>query len=345
MVAVKAGDIDRLVAQPPSDVPFYLIYGPDHGLVGERAKALVAKLSGGGDDPFSLVKLDAGMVASDSRRLADEAYTVSLFGGRRTLWIRDAGGRANIVPGLQPLFNKPPQDAVIVIDAGDLKKTAPLRTLFEKHAQARAIPCYVDDEDAVGRLVDHMAREAGLQVASDARKMLTGLLGGDRLITRGELDKLMLYARGQGRIEIEDVEAVVGEGASFGMDEVLDAAATGDLTGLGLALERAASNDVGAQTLLIAALRHFQALDQARIVVEAGTPPAQVVEGMRPPVFFKRKPKMVKALTVWTSQRLGRALQVLGEAQLKSRRAAALDMAITADVLFTLARIAATRTG
>lgn len=345
MVAVKAAEADRLVAQPPAGVPFFLIYGPDIGLVGERTRDLVRRLSGGSDDPFSLVKLDASAIAADSRRLADEAYTVSLFGGRRTIWVRDAGGRANIVPSLQTMFKKPPDDAVIVIDAGDLKKSAPLRTLFERDAKALAIPCYADDEGAVAQLVDRMVKEAGLAISGEARRALSQMLGADRAMTRGEIEKLTLYARHKGRIDLEDVEAVVGEAAGFGMDEVLDAAATGNLAGLQQALDRAAANDISAQALITMALRHFQSLDLARAAVDQGNAPAAVVDSMRPPVFFKRKPLMVKALQLWTSARLARAVQVLGEAQLRSRRIAPLESDVVSDVLFTLARIAASRGG
>ena len=86
MVALKAGDIDRFIARPPDTVPLVLVFGPDVGLVSERAQALVTHASGGVDDPFSLVKLDAADIASDPARLIDEAMTISMFGGRRVVF-------------------------------------------------------------------------------------------------------------------------------------------------------------------------------------------------------------------------------------------------------------------
>ncbi|MEH0070803.1 hypothetical protein V6L77_11540 [Pannonibacter sp. Pt2-lr] len=76
MVALKAGDIDRFVAKPPASVHAILVYGPDMGLVSERAQALVAAVSGGNNDPFSLAKIDAGDIVSDPNRLIDEALTI-----------------------------------------------------------------------------------------------------------------------------------------------------------------------------------------------------------------------------------------------------------------------------
>ena len=59
----------------------------------------------------------------------------SMFGGRRAIWI-DAQGR-DPLPALEPLFARPPDDCVIVVKAGILKKGTALRNAFEKRATAR----------------------------------------------------------------------------------------------------------------------------------------------------------------------------------------------------------------
>ncbi len=88
MVALKGGEFDRLVAHPERTRPLVLIFGPDHGLVAERAAALAKAVAGNSDDPFALVRLDGSDLAADPARLIDEARTVALFGGRRTIWVR-----------------------------------------------------------------------------------------------------------------------------------------------------------------------------------------------------------------------------------------------------------------
>ena len=70
-----------------------LIFGPDTGLVSERATRLVAKASEGDSDPFNLIKIDASELSSDPTRLIDEVLTVPLFGGRRIVWVKDAVGQ------------------------------------------------------------------------------------------------------------------------------------------------------------------------------------------------------------------------------------------------------------
>ncbi len=139
MTALKATDIDRFLAKPPAHGGVVLIYGPDTGLVSERATTLVAKASEGDDDPFNLIKLDGSDVASDPDRLIDEALTIPLFGGRRIIWIRDTGGKS-LDNALKPVLKLDDCPSLIVLEAGDLKKGAGLRKLIETDRKAYALP-------------------------------------------------------------------------------------------------------------------------------------------------------------------------------------------------------------
>src|SRR5690606_18190844 len=209
MVAIKAGDVDAAIARPSPQTAIFLVYGPDSGLVGERVRRLVAGAVDNPDDPFQLVRLDGDEIASDPLRLADEAHTVPLFGGRRAIWLR-AGSR-NLAPALTPLLQAPPQDTVVIVEAGDLARTAPLRQLCEKSPAAAALPCYADSVRDIGALIDEGSRKAGVRIEPDARELLVASLGADRAASRSELDKLFTYAHGQSVVTVDDVAAVVGD--------------------------------------------------------------------------------------------------------------------------------------
>ena len=114
-----------------------------------------------------------------------------------------------------------------MIEAGDLKRNAALRTVCERAKGAVAIPCYADGERDIGRLIDEELRAAALTMSPDARAALIPLLGGDRRASRAELRKLMLYAHGQQTIEIDDVMAVVADASALALDALVDAAFAG----------------------------------------------------------------------------------------------------------------------
>src|SRR5215469_4903663 len=178
MVALKAADVERFVARPDSGKPIVLVFGPDAGLVRERADALIKSAVDDPNDPFSCVKLDGDELSAEPSRLVDEAMTVPLFGGRRAIRIR-AGSR-NFAGGIDMLAEMAVKDCRIVIEAGDLRPESPLRKACERAKTAVAIGCYPDTERDLAKLIDDELRIANLRIAPDARASLMALLGGDR---------------------------------------------------------------------------------------------------------------------------------------------------------------------
>jgi DNA polymerase-3 subunit delta len=340
MVAARPQDADRLVAKPPAGFAFFLVYGPDDGLVSERASRLVAAFADPGD-PFAVTRIDASELSGGSTRLADEAYAVSMFSSRRVIVLREAGGRVDVSGRLATILAAPPPDLAIVVEAGDLKKTNPLRALFEKAANASAIPCYADDAAAVGRLVDEEVKASGLAIAAEARALVVELLGGDRLMTRGEIQKLCLYARGKAEITLADVEALIGDSSTLAAEAIVDATSTGAVAALAAALAKARTDGIDAGQLAGAALRHFMQLDDMRAQVDRGRSPSEVVETARPPVFFKRKAAFERSLGLWNGARLERAVTLLGETAREARLNAALAPDIVGEAFLTLSRAAA----
>jgi DNA polymerase-3 subunit delta len=301
--------------------------------VRERADAIIRASVDDPKDPFSLARLEAEDLAENPQRIVEEANTIPLFGGRRAVWVRP-GGR-NIAAAIETLVASPPPDCRIVIEAGDLKRNAPLRALCEKSRAAVAIPCYADGERDLVRLIDEELRGAGLAIAPDARAALLPLLGGDRQASRNELGKLVLYARGKERVELADVLAVVADASTLVLDSIVDAALAGRTAELESELGKAVTAGTSAGTVIFALARQIGILHRARLAVEDGTSVGQQLDSMF--VHFSRKAAVEAALKAWTAARLARAMQQVAEAQLESRRQPALADAIMQRALLSVA--------
>jgi DNA polymerase-3 subunit delta len=333
MTAIQAKNVDAFLARPNPAQPVVLVYGPDSGLVHERAAALVRASVDDVNDPFSLARLEGDELASEPSRLVEEANTIPLFGGKRAVWVK-AGAR-NFAPAVEALVANASADCRVVIEAGELRKTAPLRTICEKAKNAAALPCYEDDEQALDRLIDAEMREAGLTIAPEARAMLLPLLGGDRLASRSEIGKLALYARGKARIEIDDVMAVVSDASALALDELIDAAFAGKTADVETLFAKARNAGTTPGAILFAASRHVSALHKARVAVEAGQPAAGAVGGMW--LHFSRQAKATAALNAWTSGRLASAMTQIADVMLETRKRADLAEPSTHRALMSIA--------
>src|ERR1700712_2605483 len=225
MVALRGRDIDAFLNKPDPARPIILLYGPDAGLVRERADALMKSAVDDASDPFSLVRMDGDELAAEPSRLVEEAMTIPMFGGRRAIRVR-AGGK-NFAGGVDTLSEMPIKDCRIVIEAGELRPESPLRKACERAKTAVAIGCYPDGERDLAKLIDDEMRASNLRIAPDARASLMALLGGDRQASRNELRKLTLYAHGKGEVTIEDVMAVVADASELKLDTIVDGAFAG----------------------------------------------------------------------------------------------------------------------
>lgn len=123
MATIKAHEAERALARLDPAWRLFLFYGPDSGLVSERAKALASVSVDDAQDAFQLVRMDGDELASDPLKLTDEANTIGLFGGRRA--IRVSATSRPLLAAVEPLLATPSQDAVVIIEAGDLQRSIP----------------------------------------------------------------------------------------------------------------------------------------------------------------------------------------------------------------------------
>jgi DNA polymerase-3 subunit delta len=332
MVALKGQEIDRFVARPDPARPVVLVFGPDAGLVSERVNALVKASVDDPDDPFSLVRLDGEDVAANPGRLVEEAQTIPLFGGRRAVWVK--AGTRNIASAVEELLMLPAGECRIVIEAGDLRRTSPLRALVERAKNAAALICYPDNDRDLEKLIDTEMRSAGLALADDARTMLVPLLGGDRAASRNELRKLTLYARGQGTVGVEDVAAIVSDASGLGTDDLIDAALAGRPAELETLLAKARLEGTSVGSILFAAQRHVAQMHKWRAALDDG---ALSMDRLLPPPNFKRKLRVETALRQWSAARLEAVMGELAAAVLVSRKMSNLDEAVAGRVLLSIA--------
>ena len=337
MSELKAGEVDRFLRNPDTTKTLYMVYGPDRGLVSERAEGLARSTGIDLSDSFSTIKLDANDLVGDPVRLIDEAYTVAMFGGDRLIWIRNAANQKDLVANIETILKRPPEAVKLLVEAGDLKKGAGLRAAVEKSQSGITLPCYADNAGALNALIDATFSETGQRLSLDARHYIQEHIGGDRRASRGELEKLVLYARGEDEISLDMARSVIGDASAVSFDNVVDAVITGRLDDFDEAMQAFIAAGTNPQPLLAAAIRQFQQLDLLRAEMDrSGRPASAVVASAKPPVFFARRKTVELALSRWTAQGIRHAFRRLQDCVLESRMNAALTVPVARTALLAI---------
>jgi DNA polymerase-3 subunit delta len=338
---IKTSDGDRFAGKPPANIRAALFFGPDQGLVHERAERLAKTVVDDLTDPFRVADLDDAALASDGARLFDEAAAISMLGGRRVIRIRNAGN------GLAKLFESfledAAGDALVVVEGGDLQKSAALRKVFEEADNAAAVQCYSDTAQNLPNVIRDAMKAHGLTLSADAMDDAVSRLGSDRGITQRELEKLALYAHGQKTVSLEDVRAVMGDEAEVRVEEVCDAAGEGDLKRLDLALERVWGEETSAIAVVRSALGHFQKLLSAKAAVQRGDNIDFAMKKMWPPIHFSRTSSFKAQAARWNEDRLGEACDLLLETEALCKTTGVPNEAVLGRALFNIAAMARAR--
>lgn len=335
---VKPGEADRFTAKPPPKLVAALCYGPDQGLVRERAEQLAKSVVADLADPFRVSEADEDALIADPAKLWDEAAAISMLGGRRVVRVRGAGnGSAKL---FERFLEAPSGNALIVVEAGELAKGTGLRRVFEDAENAAAIACYLDTDQKLEDVVLAAMKEAGLAIEPAALAEAVSRLGSDRGVTRRELEKLALYAQGERSVTVAHVRAVMGDESELRMEEVCDAAGEGDYVRLDRQLSRLWASGTSPVAVIRMALAHFQRVLLTRAKADEGAPIGEVMKSLRPPVHFQRQDSFRAQATRISRAQLEQALEALYEAEILCKTTAVPGEAVTGRALFNVAALA-----
>lgn len=316
-----------------------LIYGADGGLVRERAGKIVKSVLGAAaSDPFAKIELSEAEILADSSKLADEISAFSMMSPKRVIIISDAGNKlAKIVEAAIPLFNK---DTYLLLTADELDSRSSLKALFEKQASCAAIACYKDELRDVQNIIRERLGEAGISYSREVADYLASQLGSDRYVTYQELDKIILYAGEAKTISIEEASALVDYNQETKLDELINALADRNLGALEKQLSQHTRENTQPILYLRSMLRYFDRLYAIRAQMAAcGQSATMVVEGLRPPVFWKQKDSLIRHAGNWNSEAIVKAIKLLIAAEIDCKSSDTPALAASSRKLYQITQI------
>ncbi len=316
----------RFLNKPDPAISVLLLYGPDHGLVGERAKAIENNYLGDDAGPFSQTILTQPDLKNDPAVLQDEFCALALGGGARVVRLKTTADQSakSVISLLAALDQgKIRPAALLLIEAGDLGPRSGLRKAVEQNkTNAATIACYAPSVGDLRALAQAQADACGLRYGPGALDLLIARLPQDRALAGSEVEKLMLYcAQSDGhQIDIADINAIVIDSLELGLDQFSFAVASGAFAQADQLLQNALEAGQSPIALLRALQRHFARLNEAKSALDVGKDIKSAMASLRPPVFFNAQQRFSRQLQAWSGPALRRtmALCLVTERAMKS---------------------------
>ncbi|PCI32047.1 MAG: DNA polymerase III subunit delta [Alphaproteobacteria bacterium] len=291
-----------------------LIYGRDEGLVRERADKIARQIVEDLRDAFQVANIEPDRLKAEPFLMADEAAAISMMGGRRVIRVDGAG--ENVTAAAKSFLADPIGDGLVIITAGGIRATSPLVKLFNKAKNAAAIACYEDNVGDLQTLILEVMGKYNLRVDPDAASFLKNNLGGDRMVSRGELEKLALYmGTDKTTVSLEDARACVGDSGSLTLDMIATATTGGDLKLLDKTLFKAFNRGESPIPILRNLARRLQKLHLVRGSMDQGISAEKAVTAVVYSPYSPEKKSLMGQLGKWSTSKLGNALEIVMEAE------------------------------
>jgi len=320
--------------------PGYVLAGDEIFLL-DRCRAAVLKAFVPPDlRDFCLSDLD--LTQTSIFEVLDRAQTPSLMAPFQVIFIRNVrqlytrGAKKEEFAALDRYFQSPNPLALLLFIADFLRIPADTRRMdlddknrFERLTETLGAHCgmvelaRVTEEDAM-RWTVAKAQEAGLQMETDAARELVDALGADMMLVASELEKLLLYTSGRGRITLGDVETMVLSAKQRTLYELTDAISARDrVRALALLQGLLNSSDAGED----AAIGHLYMLArtfrQMLVILEKNVRDSRAIwqalwQGFRMPPFAADD--LIRQARRYKSRReLTRAIRLVARADLELR--------------------------
>jgi DNA polymerase III subunit delta len=289
---------------------------------------------------FSLSDLD--LAATNTFEVLDRAQTPSLMAPFQVIFVRNVrqlytrGAKKDEFAALDRYFKSPNPQALLIFVADFLRITNDTRRMemddknrFERLQETLGAHCgmvelaRVNEEDAM-RWAVATAQAGGVKLEPDAARELVDALGADMMLVASELEKLLLFATGRGRITLGDVETMVLSAKQRSLYELTDAISAKDrVRALALLHGLLNSSDAGED----AAIGHLYMLArtfrQMLVIQEKNVRDTRAIwqalwQGFRIPPFAAED--LIRQARRYKSRReLTRALRLVARADLELR--------------------------
>jgi DNA polymerase III subunit delta len=362
MASLKSfASTDRFIAEiaTPQIKPGYVLLGDEIFLYDRCRKAVLETLAPPDTRDFCLHDLDL----SDTSifEILDHAQTPSLMAPFQVFFIRNLktlygrGSKKEEFAAIDQYFRSPNPAALLIFVADHLHIPTDLRKMdyqdkerYEKIRDSLGEWCglvelaRVEESDAI-KWVTNAAESATPPVKfdPDAARELVDALGADMMLIASELEKLLLYVEGKGRITLGDVETMVLAAKQRSLYELTDAISQRDrpralalLHGLLNASDGGEDAAIGHLYMLARTFRQMLIISEKN-VRDSRAIWAVLWQGFRMPPFAADD--LIKQSRRYKSRRdLTRALRLVARADLELRSSPANKLLVLERLILDL---------
>lgn len=313
----KAYQVSALKRDIQSAYRGALVYGPDFASVLETAEQIAKMITPDLKDDFCVVRLTPTKIKENKAIVLDSANALSLMGGRKLVWIKEADNSCAFVP--EEVFEHIQTDAFVLMTADNLPKNSTLRVVSENHPKCLTVACYADEEKDIIAGITTFLGENGYRASVEAINILKERLTENRVATKRELEKLITYVGERKQINEEDVRTIITHTQATSFDTLCMAIAGGRQKEADEALSLLLASGETSVGIVRVLINYFNKLLLAVNAVSNREPLEVACKRILKAGQFKLEGEVKRQLSIWKKEWVVRVLNLLAETEKQTK--------------------------
>jgi len=296
---------------------FFLLYGENLGLKKDIRKFIKTGIEQGSNNA-EILFLYEDEILDDEENYYNLIYTGSLFSNKKIITIYEATDK--IIKKISDIYDKYPENVFLIIFSGILEKRSKLRNFFEANKKAICIPCYLDSEKDLEVIAQLELKKNNIMLSQEAINLLIEKSNSDRNNLRNEIGKIHSYSLNKKKLELTDIISLINFSGDYKSDIFINECLCGNITQYKKIISELYVNTVNQILLLRILSNKIQRLIKIKAKENKSNSVDNLINAIKPTVFWKEKPLLKKQLSIWSLNNLKKIIDEINNIELLCKK-------------------------
>ena len=282
---VKENLLIQKFKEQKKNYPPILIYGPNEGLVRENFLKIKEIFN---QNSTEEVNFSGKLINEQPAILLDEIQTVSMFNEQKIIIIEQPIDKN--IDLFEDAFAELPDQTLIIVIANNLTKNSKLRKFFESSSKYFSCANYEDDFRSNSQQIQNLEKSINKNLNRDIKNYLGQNLSSDRMISKNEIDKIiLLYSENDQIPELEHIKLIFNDNADLGLNKISQLTFSCQPNRVSINLNKIFDEGVNPVAIIRVMLNYVQRIQTTQIALRKNNDFDSAIKSLKPPVFWKDK--------------------------------------------------------
>ena len=304
---------------------FFLMYGENSGLK-KDIKNIIKIAIKPKNNNIEILTLYESEILDNEENFYNFIYSGSLFANKKIITIFEATDK--IIKKISNVFDKSPENILVIIFSGILEKKSKLRNFFEKSKETICIPCYLDSEKDLEIIAQSEFRKNNISLSRDAINLLIEKSNSDRNNLWNEIGKIKSYSLNKKKLELNEIKSLINFSGDYKSDILVNECLCGNISQYKKIISELYVNTVSQILLLRILSNKAQRLLKMKEQQNKSNNLDNLINNAKPSIFWKEKPLVKKQLSLWSLNELKKMISAINNTELLCKKNPQISKAI-----------------